>query len=88
MAPGDVGLVLIYEPHTVRAQPVLLARVDNPLLVARVAEAAIGTAQRRAAELGRIDGDVGDAEAADAARLTAILRLLIPGLNTRRAIRH
>lgn len=77
---GDVSVALVYEPHTHREGPVLIARLDDPALVVRAARSAIGAAQRRATELGRMDELIGELEAAEVGRLRALLAMLVPGL--------
>ena len=84
MASGDISLALVFEPRgNAEGGPVLIARLDDPSLIVRAARAAIGAAQRRAAELRGVDELVGEIEAAEAVRLKALLALLVPGLGVR-----
>jgi hypothetical protein len=85
MSSGDIALVLLFEPRTNRENPVMIARVDDPSLIAQAAAAAIGAAQRRADEMGRVDELIGEAEAAEVVRLKALLSMLVPGLGRREA---
>lgn len=80
---GDISLVLVFEPRTNSEGPVMIARLDDPSLIARAARAAIGAAQKRAAELRGVDELIGQVEAAEAARLKTLLALLVPGLGER-----
>jgi hypothetical protein len=83
MTSGDISLALLFEPRNNEESPVLIARVDDPSLIVRAARAAIGAAQRRAAELRGVDELIGEVEAAEAVRLQALLALLVPGLGVR-----
>jgi hypothetical protein len=83
MNSGDISLVLVFEPRTNDEGPVLLARLDDPSLIVRAARAAVTAAQKRAAELRGVDELIGEFESAEAARLQALLTLLVPGLGAR-----
>jgi hypothetical protein len=85
MASGDISISLVFEPRgNAEGGPVLIARVDDPFLIVRAARAAIGAAQKRAAELRGVDELIGEFESAEAARLQALLTLLVPGLGRAR----
>lgn len=83
MASGDISLVLLFEPRTNREGPVMIARVDDPSLIARAARVAVGAAQKRAAEMCDVDELIGQVEVAEADRLKALFTLLMPGWGSR-----
>lgn len=79
--PGNVSLLLVYEPAGGR--PLTVARVHDRRMLLDAAQLAILAAEQRAEELAAADRVLGEVEQAEAVRLRKVLSLLVPELNSR-----
>jgi hypothetical protein len=77
---GDLAVVLLFEPRSIRNGPVVIGRVSDPSVVELAAKSIIRTAEVRAASIGSLDELVGEVESAEACRLRRLLTMLLPGL--------
>jgi Asp/Glu/hydantoin racemase len=81
MNPGNIFLMLVYEPTLASVAPVPLARICDRTLAVAVAQSAVAQAETQADEVYSLDQLLGEIEQAEARRLREVLGLLVPGFS-------